>query len=53
MRIIPKPNHKMKYEFVAIPDEEVPQVVDPTSSGTHHDLRQRNEQDRQHVACRA
>lgn len=27
MRIIPKPNHKMQYEFTAIPDEEVPQVV--------------------------
>ena len=42
----------MRYEFVAIPDEDVPAGRRPGVPAPRHDLRQRDEQDGQRVAGR-
>ena len=42
----------MKYEFVAIPDEDVPAGRRPDLPARRHDLRQRDEQDGRRVAGR-
>ena len=40
----------MNYDFIAIPDQDVPHAADPALPAPHCHLRQRDQQDRQHVA---